>query len=479
MKKFTKYTLMLVCAAMTMAACDDTTDSIGSSLTGSTDNLNVTADTFSVSSRTIMAEKLPSRNVTGYLGKVKDPETGAVVTGDFMTQFHLLEGYQLPDESKISSRDENGEIIADSCEIRLYYSGFFGDSLAPMKMTVYEMDKPLEENVTYYSDFDPYKEGMVRTNGLAQQRSYTMADLTEKESVRQSNDYTSNIRIKLNTPYTDKDGVTYNNYATYVMRQYYKHPEYFTSTYRFIHHVMPGFFFKNTGGEDNMVYVTTPQFNFYFRYENADTTVRASSSFAGTEEVLQTTTFTNDEQKLAELMADNSCTYLKTPAGLYTEFTLPIEEIMRGHENDTINTARFNIPRQNNQVSTPYALNIPTSLVMLPKDDVAAFFQSGKLPDYKTSFVSTYSQSTNSYLFGNISGIINEMYKRMKNGTRTADWNKVVVIPVTLQTTSSSNGTQTLVNLYTDMSLTTTRLVGGSDNPDKLKISVIYSKFGD
>jgi hypothetical protein len=54
---------------------------------------------------------------------------------------------------------------------------------------------------------------------------------------------------------------------------------------------------------------------------------------------------------MTQMAADQSCTYIKTPAGLFTTVTLPIEEIMRNHENDSISSAKMVIRRINNQTS--------------------------------------------------------------------------------------------------------------------------------
>jgi len=469
--------LLLLTVATVMVSCDDTTDEMGSSLTPTTDRLSVNADTFSVTSRTIVPDYVTGNNTTGYLGRVKDPETGNVVTASFMSQFHLLDGYQLPAENRIMSRDANGKVVADSCQLQLICSGYYGDSLAQMKTRAYLMGEPLEENSTYNSAYDPIADGKVNPQGFYQDKSYTIADLTDNDSLRATSSYANSIRINLSKPYT-KDGVTYNNFGSYLMRQYYEHPEYFTSSYNFIHNVVPGFYFKNTGGVGSMAYINTTLLIFYFNCKNdADSVISASSSFAGTEEVLQTSSFANDRERLNELAADNSCTYLKTPAGLYTEVTLPVEQIMSGHENDTVNTARLNIPRMTNQTPTVYPLDIPQSVLMIPEDSIHSFFANDRLPDYYTSFISTYSRTTNSYLFGNISGMINAMHRSHQNGNTSSNWNKVVLIPVTLQTTTTSNNKTTIVNLSNNMALTSTRLLGGSDNPDALKITVVYSKF--
>lgn len=77
------------------------------------------------------------------------------VTANLMSQFHVLSTYELPAEDKIMSRDGNNQIIADSCEIKLYFSTFYGDSLAQMKLTTHELAKPIEEAKYLLYRFQP------------------------------------------------------------------------------------------------------------------------------------------------------------------------------------------------------------------------------------------------------------------------------------------------------------------------------------
>ena len=84
-------------AGWMFAACDDTTDSIGTSLTDTSDLLDVATATFNVSSRSLVVDSVLSRNTTGYLGKIRDPESGNYLSGVFMAQFGTLENYTLPD----------------------------------------------------------------------------------------------------------------------------------------------------------------------------------------------------------------------------------------------------------------------------------------------------------------------------------------------------------------------------------------------
>lgn len=475
------YTVIAIISCITIASCDDTTDSIGNSLTDNMDMLKVTTDTFNVATRSIVADSVLSRSTTGYLGKIRDIETGNYITGDFMAQFSTLENYKLPEKDSIVSL-QDGEVIADSCSIRLFYTDYYGDSLATMNITAYEMNEPMKEGVKYYSNFDPIAEGLIRNDGMKVNKTYTLTDLSISDEDRaDESSYTPNIKINLNEPYTDKNGVTYNNYGTYIMRMYYEDPDRFKNSYNFIHEVCPGFYFKTNDGIGSMAYITVSQLNIYFRYLN-DSTYVGTTSFSATEEVLQTTNISNDKQNIADLANDNTCTYLKTPAGIFTEITLPVDEITENHSNDTINTAKISLTRINNNTHDEYSLSAPSTLLMIPKDSLYTFFENGDNVDYKKSFIATYSSSTNQYTFNNISGMITYMADIKKKGlaensnwlNEHPDWNRVVVIPVSVTTNSSSQ----IVKIVHDMSLTSTKLVGGSENPyEPIKINVIYSKF--
>lgn len=475
------YTVIAIISCITIASCDDTTDSIGNSLTDNMDMLKVTTDTFNVATRSIVADSVLSRSTTGYLGKIRDIETGNYITGDFMAQFSTLENYKLPEKDSIVSL-QDGEVIADSCSIRLFYTDYYGDSLATMNIIAYEMNEPMKEGVKYYSNFDPIAEGLIRNDGMKVNKTYTLTDLSISDEDRaDESSYTPNIKINLNKPYTDKNGVTYNNYGTYIMRMYYEDPDRFKNSYNFIHEVCPGFYFKTNDGIGSMAYITVSQLNIYFRYLN-DSTYVGTTSFSATEEVLQTTNISNDKQNIADLANDNTCTYLKTPAGIFTEITLPVDEITENHSNDTINTAKISLTRINNNTHDEYSLSAPSTLLMIPKDSLYTFFENGDNVDYKKSFIATYSSSTNQYTFNNISGMITYMADIKKKGlaensnwlNEHPDWNRVVVIPVSVTTNSSSQ----IVKIVHDMSLTSTKLVGGSENPyEPIKINVIYSKF--
>ncbi|MBR4388572.1 MAG: DUF4270 domain-containing protein [Prevotella sp.] len=474
-----------ILAMNVLTGCDDqSTDTFGVSLLDRSDNVTITNATFKASSRSVKADAIWARSSTGYLGKVKDPETGGYVTGSFMSQFHALEDFEMVEESIITSR-EDGLIIADSCEVRLFFTSFFGDSLATMKLTAHELDHPMKENQHYTSSFDPVAEGYTREGGIKKSRSYTLVNYPDGTQ-RFDDNYVKNICVPLNEPYTSKEGVTYNNFGTYILRTYYAHPEYFKNSISMMEHVLPGFYFEYSGGVGSMAYIITPQLNIYFRTTKDSKESNQILLFSGTQEVLQTTKITNDDNTIESLVNDPTCTYLKTPSGIFTELTLPINEMMSGHENDTINQVKISIPRINSAMQNEWLLSAPSYVLMVHADSVSTFFDNEQLSDNKYSFLSSFSNKTNSYTFSNICTLVSRIAALRESGlksdseweSRHPNWNRVMLIPVSAefknQTSYGGTTTTTLIHLTHDLSLGSTRLIGGDS---ALELQVIYSKF--
>jgi hypothetical protein len=89
---------------------------------------------------------------------------------------------------------------------------------------------------------------------------------------------------------------------------------------------------------------------------------------AGTREVLQTTHITNDTQSLQQMAAETQHTYLKSPAGLFTEVTMPVTQIKENHVGDSLLAAKLTFQRLNSQRSDNRLLAIPKTLLLVQKD---------------------------------------------------------------------------------------------------------------
>lgn len=486
--KILRLLTVLVIAALTFAACDDTTEGIGGSITNKIDNINISNSAFNVTTKSIVAGAVLSRNNTGLIGKMKDPETGNYVKGDYMTQLSVLPTFSVDTLDYIKQANK-GSIEADSCYLLVSYNASYGDTIAPMKVTAYEMTKPMAEDKEYYSNYDAFEKGWVSESNQHWSSNYNLSNTSDVK----------NFKIYLNKKYT-KDGKTYKNYGSYIMQTYAEHPEYFKTNFKFLHNVCPGFYIKNVGGTGNMAKIWNTELIFYWtRHKtiNKDSTAVSIgyNRFDGTEEVLQLNKIENDTENLKKLASKDQekCTYLKSPAGIFTEVTLPIKDIMKGHEKDTLNTATISFPRLNNEnEDNPYNFATPSTILMVQKDSLQSFFEKSKLADSRTSYTASYSSTgtyKNAYTFQNIANLVSAMYKNKGKGE---NWNKVVLVPVNVITTTQGY-TTVISKINHDMSLASTRLIVGTDDPDKdyttdkktgkkvasgpIRIKVIYSKF--
>lgn len=476
----------VVLTAIAISSCSEDTSNIGESLIKDTDKLDVTTEEYEVSTQTVVADSVFTLSNNCYLGFVRDPETMADVKSEFTTQFHYLEHQYVSPDSKFISRVD-GKAAADSCEIILYLTSPYNskDSLSALKMKVHELKKPMEEGVRYYSNYNPMTLGMIREDGLSKSKMFTFLNLQDEDTLRTKTTYINNVRITLNSPYTDVNGNVYNNYGTYILRQYHEHPENFRNSYTFSHNVCPGFFFQITDGYGFYARVRDMGLKTYYRVQTDSGVVSAALTLAGTKEVLQTTFITNDKQAINKLAAERNHTYLKSPAGLFTEVTLPVKEIKKGHEKDSLIAAKITFQRINNQTDDERKFNIPQNILMLQKDSLNAFFENNKTPDNKMSYYAIYNyngstyKNSNTYNFTNISNLITSLWNIRQKGVKEnpnweaehPNWNKVLLVPISYNGTSSTSTDH-------DMSLTSACLVGGPDNDhDPVTISVVYAKF--
>lgn len=476
--KILRLLTVLVIAALTFAACDDTTEEIGGSITNKIDNINISDSAFNVTTKSIVAGAVLSRNNTGLIGKMKDPETGNYVKGDYMTQLSVLPTFDVDTLDYIKQANK-GSIEADSCYLLVSYNASYGDTIAPMKVTAYEMTKPMSEDQEYYSNYDAFKEGWVSETNQHWSSNYNLSNTSDVK----------NFKIYLNKEYK-KDGKTYKNYGSYIMQTYAEHPEYFKTNYKFLHNVCPGFYIKNVGGTGNMAKIWNTELIFYWKKTIkakdgvTDSTGIGYNRFDGTEEVLQLNKIENDTENLKKLASQEDWTYLKSPAGIFTEVTLPIDDIMKGHEKDTLNTATISFPRLNNaDEDNPYNFATPSTILMVQKDSLQSFFEKSKLADNRTSYTASYSSTgtyKNAYTFQNIANLVSAMYKNKGKGE---NWNKVVLVPVNVITTTQGY-TTVISKINHDMSLASTRLKRGVITTDSngketspIQIKVIYSKF--
>lgn len=446
---------LLTMTAMTMAllSCDDNTDTLGVDMMPIGDLVTNEYKTYDVNTQSYaVGDSVLARTDLSYLGKYTDAETGTTVKSDFLCQLNCGENFDLPEK-----------IEKDSCvrlDLRLFISDFVGDSLTSFKISVYELNKQLDPEEDYYTNIDPEKFCDMSARPLAT-KWYTISDRTITDSARWSSDYSKNIRVSLPT-----------DIGTKILRDYRSNPEHFANTAAWLESGNPcskGLYFKLEYGDGAMAYIDIVQFNIYFNYYDEDykKDTLGVCSFAATDAVVKASRFENSN--LDRLMDDREAAYLKTPAGIFTMATIPIEEI---NAQDTINSAKLTFTRYNDTTQEKFKLSIPQTVLLVRLDDyLDGFFENYQISNSKDSYLTTFNSSTNTYVFNNVARLLTTMVEERRNGKASENWNKVLLIPV--KTTKDSSGN--IVKLNHDFNMGYTKLVGGESN--KVKMEVLYSKF--
>ena len=136
-------------------SCNDDSGTIGFSV--DTTSLSIYIDSSYVYSQhtdsvsTFPVDSLPNRTIVQMLGDVTIPGYGRV-KADYLTQFYPVAEF----DTTLVKPDM---IDSVGVEIAFQYNSFFGDSLAPMQLTVYELNKLLRDEsnvrVPIYSNLNP------------------------------------------------------------------------------------------------------------------------------------------------------------------------------------------------------------------------------------------------------------------------------------------------------------------------------------
>lgn len=450
-----KYIFALLVSFVLLCSCDESSTTLGVDMMPSNDLITPKYKPYDVTTESYpVGDSVLARSSMSYFGRFTDPETRTTIKSDFMAQFHCNERFSFPDS-----------IVGDSCvniEVRLFIENFVGDSLASFKLSVYDLDKDLDPEMDYYTNINPEKYYNKTKEPLAS-KWFTINDRTIPDEERWSSTYNNNIRIVLP-----------RSVGTEIIRAYKKDPSTFSSTHNWLHSGLPsskGLYFKLEKGDGAMAYIDVAQMNVYFNYydEGYKKDTLGVCQFAATEEVVEATQFDNSNLNLLLTGENKKATYLKSPAGVFTLATLPADSI---NVNDTINSAKLTFTRYNDRVESMFKLSIPKTVLLVRLDDyLNGFFENYKLSDNITSYTTNFNSSTNSYTFGNISRLLTTMVKEKNEGKATANWNKVLLIPVE----ASYNTSGSIVKLNHDFSMSSCRLVGGEQ--DKIKMEVIYSRF--
>ncbi|MDR1561484.1 MAG: DUF4270 domain-containing protein [Dysgonamonadaceae bacterium] len=430
-------------------ACEDFS-SLGTSVKPDTDNVSIYDATIGITAKTIRVNSVYAKTVKGSLGNYYDPDFGSVNAG-YACEFYPSLGFIDVDSV------ENGKI--DSVYLSMHYK-YVGDSLAPMGLTVYPLNKALERH--YYTDVNP-AEFADMTKPLTK-FAYTARNLDVSDSLLAAVGYDYNLYVELPTEIGQKlfDKATNKEDSTI-----------FTNLDDF-RKFFPGLYIASTYGTGSMLNNINTEIHIYY---TAGTSHRWAT-LAVTNEVVQVNSFKNSND---EFLTNNNdtATYIKSPAGVYTEISIPVGEIMQGVGDKLFSTVSLSLTPYTPsewEYALPFPGSVHTStelskLLLIRQDSLQKFFEEQKVADGATTFSTIFNTSTYSYDFQNIANVVQDF---IDNKPET-DTLKLLLVPVqTSWTYATVNDTQVATDYATlpSLALSGVKLKTGKDD---LKIRVTAS----
>lgn len=482
--KTTAYSLL---AVLFLISCDEDTSVLGGSLTPNGDVITVKADSCFATSATIKAtDSLLVMTSQCNIGSFTEQAGGAAIKAGFLTQIGCMENFSIAD-SVWGIGDHTfpdwfihqvGAQKPYYANLKLYYTGYFGDSLNTVKIDVYPLEKMIETNAKYYANVNPASFCNLQAEPLA---SITVSahNMQHTDSIRNSGGFYPSISIPLP-----------DSLARRILESYYdpQTSHFFANSSSFMENLVKGFWICCSAGDGTIFYIDRTILEVNFKcigVDSNDEPIMESliAEFPGNSEVVQVNSiqWTGLERELS----DSSCTWIRSPFGLLTEITLPIDD-MRDDEY-ILNSAQLRISSAATP-SSPYKPSVPANLLLIRKEMAERFFAHNSTDDGVESYISQYSTKYGTYTYDNIAALVEKAYDDrsewlLKNGLAQdetgfaaysvayPDWNKVLLIPVTpaLSTTGS------VVSYSLDMRMHQVKLIGGKNH--KLKIKTIRSKF--
>ncbi|GHV07821.1 hypothetical protein FACS1894160_1050 [Bacteroidia bacterium] len=450
-----KTRLILFCLLSTFLyfSCEEgTVSNVGIGITPEGDKVNVYDTTIMITASTVEVDSIYARTTEGYLGEIYDPSYGTIKAG-YACQFYP--SYNFEDIDKIT----NGKI--DSVTFTIAYS-YKGDSLAPMELTIYPINQPLNKH--YYTNSDP-AEFCDMSNPLAK-FGYTARNLNIPDAAIVDAGLHW-VSVPLPTEFGQK--------VLELAKQ--PAPNIFTSADSLLSY-FPGAYVASTFGTGSILNVISTEIHFYYTTPKtivasdgvSDSTKYVSNyaSWAVTKEVIQLNSFKNNNNIL--LRPDSSKMYVKSPAGVVPEIIIPIREIVKGIGRKKFSSVKLilsaypkedwlytlNFPGLGTISSNPYRR---TQLLLIEPDSVKNFFEQQQLAKEYTSFMTTFDQTTYSYKFNNIANVVqNAIDKNLDQDLR------LQIFPVITNFTYDNNGYIVDYSTLHDLNPSEVTLKKGGDN---------------
>ena len=425
-----KFLNLLLCSAALSAAtvaCDE--NLIGNSII-ETDSHLIVDSAFTVSGESVENTRIKSRTISQLLGRLYAEEYGTLQS-DIVTEF-------MP----VSEIDTAGVTVNDIDSIKMHFlismGSYTGDSITPMRVSVYRLNKNLTDN-DLYSDFDPT--GYYSKNDLLGSTTYTMTMLGQTDSLYTYNSSTGSyiyyraVDIKLPI---ELGRSFFNEYITNPAS--YQDPELFNKFF-------PGVYATTSYGDGRVINIGGTQINLYYKKktvndEGNDTIINQVGQYYGVSPEIRTNNCIRLEpsENIKSLIAGGDVV-VQAPTGYEAKINIPISKILdRYYElsesgQTVLNQVSFTVPAH--EITNGKKIGVPPYLLFVKSNEKDDFFNNKKVTDGINYIYSEYNSSTETYTFY-IREYVKQFIDNNKEANRDDETISLIPVDMTFETSSSS-----------------------------------------
>lgn len=444
--------------AMTLSVVSCNEDSqIGESIVN--DKAEVVIDSsFVVTGSSYACSAVRSRTITQIIGDVRAPGYGTLKS-DVVTQF-------MPSLSLDTVGISVNEIDSLKLELRMGDNDFVGDSVVPMGIEVYRLNRDLPSPI--YSDFDPT--GYYDPNDRIGSKIFNFSKYGEADSISKL----KYIPVKVDLPVS---------LAKEIYASYLENPANFSSPIEFAKNVFKGIYIRNSFGSGRLSRVGVTLMQMYYHRNivteaGKDSLIRYMGSYmAVTPEIISNNNINLKIDPAIEAAAKSGEPIIMAPTGMEVEINFPIRDIISKYRANITNLGVVNqltMTLYADTLKNDFGIGCPPNLLLIKKSKKEQFFADNKINDDITSFYATYDTNSKRYVF---TGLRSYMLEIMKKDQITDEDEQFCLIPVQVTTETSGNNYYQQGQTYvTAINPYVTQPVMTRLDLKKTRINLIYSK---